>query len=851
MKAEGAPTGGVASTTGRQKKARRKRSDGNTKWDASAAVDFLKLHYKGLGGYAQVLSLAPDVEASPTSLSKRIEDIDKLGELIERCNGKENLWFSVNPLKKSLPTKARKKGIVDEIKRLHCDIDCYDNKDQARLAIEQLPKQPTFIIDTGNGLSIFYHLREPISKDKAEQLNKALVSRFANVGADKGTWSVDRLMRIPGTTNLPNQKKREKGITEPSEACLLEHDPTRVYSAKADFKWLQLNGDATQQQNTEHTLPERFVKELETDDKLRRRWEGNTDGLTDKTRSGMDMSLSRLLEARGYSREERYGILQLFPHGKAKEERRQYVDRMADDEDAPIKERIARLRQAKASAHHKQALISSIIVEDLKKNGFFLRTEIDLYYFSNNLARLLTIESPDKDIDQRAWINEWYGINGSESLYRYLHKELEREARVHGAETVVHTFAFYDKEAHKHYLYAGTGKILVTDKNGTTEHTNGHEGILFLNEDMDRDPITIGKPAKALTTLVRFPNFCTTNQLHPGAARKLLRIYIVSLLFPDLLKTRPLLLLNGPKGSSKTSALRALLRVLLGKSVDVLAVNTTKESRKDVEATLTKRHIAVLDNVDGHIHWLKDLLATAATGATITRRRLYTTNTEVEYPIKAFVAMTSREPDTFTRDDIADRLLIQKVDRRKSFKPEVALLSEIDKLRPAFWAEMLKIIRAVVEALATRKEAEHTSHRLADWAVLALVVGPAIGIKRQTVEQLLDKMDYEKNDFVIENDPLHLLLVQLLEAGNGVVEWTNTKDLYKLLKEYMDADRPEIRSSRSLGKRLANAIDDYEESITIEKRAGNSNTTEYRLTLVNQPEYVPGADEGVEDEPDF
>ncbi|MGQ7959894.1 phage/plasmid primase, P4 family [Pseudomonas sp. SP16.1] len=63
-------------------------------------------------------------------------------------------------------------------------------------------------------------------------------------------------------------------------------------------------------------LPPRFVELLKGDDDLRRRWEGNTDGLGDPSRNGLDMSLTSLLVRRGFNDVEITRIHRAFPHGK-------------------------------------------------------------------------------------------------------------------------------------------------------------------------------------------------------------------------------------------------------------------------------------------------------------------------------------------------------------------------------------------------------------------------------------------------------------------------------------------------------------------------------------------------------
>lgn len=59
-----------------------------------------------------------------------------------------------------------------------------------------------------------------------ELYNQALIRALRG---DKGTWNLDRVMRLPGTTNWPDAVKRERGRV-PADARLVdlhtEHEMT-------------------------------------------------------------------------------------------------------------------------------------------------------------------------------------------------------------------------------------------------------------------------------------------------------------------------------------------------------------------------------------------------------------------------------------------------------------------------------------------------------------------------------------------------------------------------------------------------------------------------------------------------
>lgn len=74
-------------------------------------------------------------------------------------------------------------------------------------------------------------------------------------------------------------------------------------------------------------IPQRFHDLLQTDEKLRRRWEGDPEGLEDQSGSGFDASLTAILVHRKFSDAEIFAVLKVYPHGKAKGRSDDYLAR--------------------------------------------------------------------------------------------------------------------------------------------------------------------------------------------------------------------------------------------------------------------------------------------------------------------------------------------------------------------------------------------------------------------------------------------------------------------------------------------------------------------------------------------
>jgi hypothetical protein len=159
-------------------------------------------------------------------------------DFIRGHDGARNLYYSVNPTRTAMTRKAAKVDIA-AIEYLLGDLDPHDGESpedaKARYlkALKTFKPAATAIIDSGNGIQGLWKLATPIelaepvmetdTKGKttrafppgtaaiigdAEARSAALMERLGSVA---GTQNIDRILRLPGTTNLPNKKKLKAG----------------------------------------------------------------------------------------------------------------------------------------------------------------------------------------------------------------------------------------------------------------------------------------------------------------------------------------------------------------------------------------------------------------------------------------------------------------------------------------------------------------------------------------------------------------------------------------------------------------------------------------------------------------
>ena len=115
----------------------------------------------------------------------------------------------------------RRKSNIQQAQFLHVDLDCKDYPGSLAeqenriigllLEKRERPKgipEPTAVWFTGGGYQAVWKLHEPVPPEIAEDYNKRLLRSLQ--GGD-GTHNVDRLLRLPGTINWLNDRKRGAG----------------------------------------------------------------------------------------------------------------------------------------------------------------------------------------------------------------------------------------------------------------------------------------------------------------------------------------------------------------------------------------------------------------------------------------------------------------------------------------------------------------------------------------------------------------------------------------------------------------------------------------------------------------
>jgi hypothetical protein len=204
--------------------------------DIAATLDFLERWRPG--GPWVVTAITTDKKSIETRTFDEATR-DQLTAWIEEHNGVRNIYFMVNPATRALTKKADREDVA-ALAWLHVDVDPRAGEDIAaeqeralRLLREPLGSipPPTVIVFSGGGYQGFWKLREPLAIDgdlaKAERAKLYNLQLEHAFGGDH-CHNVDRIMRLPGTINVPDKVKLKKGRV-PALARLVEWHEDGVY----------------------------------------------------------------------------------------------------------------------------------------------------------------------------------------------------------------------------------------------------------------------------------------------------------------------------------------------------------------------------------------------------------------------------------------------------------------------------------------------------------------------------------------------------------------------------------------------------------------------------------------------
>lgn len=417
-------------------------------------------------------------------------------------------------------------------------------------------------------------------------------------------------------------------------------------------------------------------------------------------------------------------------------------------------------------------IMTKIIYNDLKEKGRFLKSNTGEYFYKvNNSPRIFKIsEDNDKTSRFDAHLSDQYGLNASDTEYKYIMNFL-LERFVSIEDTVqIHRYVYYNESEYTLYLQCSRDYVYKITKSSVTRITNGTDDVIFDPTFAPEEFEYLMEHDAGFSTwrdlFINMINFTEDEDvpLNPAQSRYLLERYIKYIPFAYSMPTKPLISFVGRKGSGKTMALRIMFSVLFGpKKFNVVGMHSKLE--KDWQTLSSQNIFLVIDNCDDKRHnsWFPDALAAAATGQKMQAREYYTTNDLTEFEVNLLIGLTARTP-AFKREDVNERLLLFKVDpiKRSERIAESKILKRIYNQRDELMTELIHSIQVSLKRLEMNEDLEPEQNiRIADFSDFVFKTIPED--HRGRFGEIVDTINESQAAFTLEDNPLWINIREVLD----------------------------------------------------------------------------------------
>ena len=854
-------------------------------------------HFKDHDGYVEVRMIGENV-IPKWLLRGEITEAD--WEEISNWNKTHHIYFGVNPRPLD---KGKKQEDIRDIVCLWADVDGKDFAGGAAEAFKQVkefPIPPTIVVDSGRGYHCYWVLKEPIisiTKEQQTQLKQTLAGVVGRLGADSSKLHLDSCLRLPGTFNIKDPEPTE------CKVLVLNKEKTYNLADFAEFKdsgfrereeaESELPAFGKKQQIIslkDADAAQADVRRLEIDSRTQNRIITGT-LLTakdaDKTRSGRDMSILYHLISNDYdyatiksvffnpllgcsNRIENKGESALqWDVRRALE----FVQRNRI-EGTPSSRRIQEIKAA-FSGEERRRMIANFILGDLLSGqnsacyGLQDKEQKAFFLFDKEEKTLMSLES----IDFYCFIRMRYGISRRD--FEEIKDVVMTEIWAHGKEIKPREFAYFDSQRFVLYVSNHANQVYRLDGEKIELCDNGIDSVFFKSDPVltpyafdrqlkvinyfegegpsDISGLAIPKRPTGLSMSRFFEEASLLNEylvdrasfikekdnIVSSAEQKLLLvIFFYSLFFESILQEKPIACFIGKKESGKSFIATSIGKILFGERYESCHF---PENTDDLKTALGRNYYLVFDNLDQYISDDKsNILCVAATGGTVTKRKLYTDSDEARYTPHCFLAVTSRAPK-FKRDDLVSRLLLFNTQKIGKPKSRSSLFGTLLATRDAIMTEVLTNLNTVVKILRRYKDFEpRCISRIADWEVFGRKVCgfPA----RFTFRLVLQMMNEKKDKLAVEDDYLYLILTRIVyEKGLDLKEYSPSElystlfDEAKNMKLSLQDFQRKYKNSRSVGQRLAEIKEELmrEFEVEIYKHPGGQRTYTFMKKIID------------------
>ena len=235
------------------------------------------------------------------------------------------------------------------------------------------------------------------------------------------------------------------------------------------------------------------------------------------------------------------------------------------------------------------------------------------------------------------------------------------------------------------------------------------------------------------------------------------KVILVASLIPNI--ARPIQVLHGEKGSSKTSTMKLVRDIIDPAIVPVVSIPKTID---DLAVYISKNYVPCFDNIDTISNQVSDLLCIAVTGGGHTKRKLYTDDEEQVMFFQRFIVLNGINV-VATRPDLLDRCILLELERipPNERKEEKVLREEFEKDKPIILGA---IFETLSKAMSIYDQVElNNLGRMADFTRWGYAIAEVLGIGGDKFLEAYLNNQNNANIEALESHPVGFAMYNFME----------------------------------------------------------------------------------------
>lgn len=223
-----------------------------------------------------------------------------------------SIYFFPNPPSIYNGDRPVRGSDIDNFYYVFVDMDLkskyYESKDQFLKALECFKLEPSFIVDSGNGVHAYWGVND-LDALSFLRLQRRLCRYFTT---DEAVSKICQIMRAPGFLNVKQEQPRQCDYMRKSDKLYTCEDLDKALPiiTKEDEEFCKRHYDSTFNKTSsellkvDDKLPQKFALLLKDSKEVSEIWKGNTDD-----RSASDWRLAHIMWANGFTKDEAMSVL--------------------------------------------------------------------------------------------------------------------------------------------------------------------------------------------------------------------------------------------------------------------------------------------------------------------------------------------------------------------------------------------------------------------------------------------------------------------------------------------------------------------------------------------------------------